>query len=247
MKVKVILSKSILVLILAGLLLGIQAGSVQATTLVSYSYSSFHPQTGLNVNQFNIMVVSGYYDGVNPVTTGFPLFDQLNVASLVQGQTYSIASNDDDPQFSEAAKTLSAALRAPYIASTFTDAGYIGIGAIGIMDTTKNNWNADFYSGDFFSPPLTNMVGYFEGYFHSQPSVFGQVDILPANVQSFNLQVDNLVITTDPTSGQAYLDVLNYTLFIDGIAPTGVPEPTTMLLLGLGLMGLAGARRKFQK
>ncbi len=32
-----------------------------------------------------------------------------------------------------------------------------------------------------------------------------------------------------------------------GFNPSRVPEPTTMLLLGLGLVGLVGVRRKFQK
>lgn len=38
-----------------------------------------------------------------------------------------------------------------------------------------------------------------------------------------------------------------YAFEADNIAIGRVPEPTTMLLFGLGLVGLAGVRRKIKK
>lgn len=45
----------------------------------------------------------------------------------------------------------------------------------------------------------------------------------------------------NPYPGSLYWDNIEYT------SSQSVPEPATLLLIGLGLVGLAGAKRKFQK
>jgi type VI secretion system secreted protein VgrG len=64
--------------------------------------------------------------------------------------------------------------------------------------------------------------------------------------------INNIIENVCPNGGPGYSGGLEYDTHgnIVAIGPssgtTSVPEPTTMLLLGLGLMGLAGVRRKLK-
>ena len=61
---------------------------------------------------------------------------------------------------------------------------------------------------------------------------------------STNLYVNFLDL---PNFDKFVMNSTQYAFEADNIAVGTVPEPTTMLLLGLGLVGLVGARRKVKK
>jgi len=73
-------------------------------------------------------------------------------------------------------------------------------------------------------------------------------DLLISGTATTLLNVDGtLGVTIARTSGDFYFDDATLTAKGCDFPPTSVPEPTTMLLLGLGLIGVAGIARKIKK
>jgi hypothetical protein len=77
----------------------------------------------------------------------------------------------------------------------------------------------------------------------------GQSKVLKGTQVDFSYQdgFDYLLVYGERVWGDGYNALALDNLIVDTSAATSVPEPTTLLLLGLGLVGIAGVKKKFNK
>ena len=129
---------------------------------------------------------------------------------------------------------------------------------------------SNVFCNDYWSPitatidnsPMYNMFGLDLGYLGTSSGI--TFDII-TNIRDYSFYVINAPIASQSLvfygfilgSGEYFTGFSLTSDLGNGSAPaidnvtlgstSSVPEPATMLLLGLGLVGLAGARRKFKK
>jgi hypothetical protein len=135
-----------------------------------------------------------------------------------------------------------------YTAPSSPNFAYNGDGALTVT-ITGSPFN---FLGAYFSPWAQNNG--IQSFSSQTVKVEGYSGAILVNSDSWNLEpdefvlhtvtgfdnIDKLVITSDGNGRWFAMDNFEYT-------STPVPEPATMLLLGSGLLGIWGFRRKFRK
>ena len=149
---------------------------------------------------------------------------------------------------------LPTAARADNLSFSFTPANYVGQsgGTVTLIGTLTNGPGAITFNGS--SDSIDSRLSFFGAQGFDSIAGMASNEVL-SNVALFTLLIDPS--TPDGTVFTLALNQIslfygaqdvevasNFSITVRNQAPPGVPEPTTMVLLGTGLIGAAAARRR---
>lgn len=205
--------------ILLGCLLAFLLMSASAFATTNYSLNLINGSPGISGPYVNVavnLVDSNTADiTFTTLITDEVIFDQGAVAFNLNGTASSISFLTSSPSGNPAA------------------GGQIPAGGTVTPNAQEDGWGVFDYTVDFFDGPSNGVTSITYRVDLASGTWASDAFVLDTNVQGRHAAAHVWL----PTGGEGSTWYVT-----DG--PTSVPEPATMLLLGLGLIGVAGIRRK---